>query len=256
MGRTKTAVDELYSSLENHAKPIGLEINVNKTKSLIQSSKQTEERSFLINNTEIEIVDRFVYLGSTLTRDNNEMAEIKRRLWLANRAYYSMLNLFKSRTLHRESKLRIYKTIVRPILCYGSETWKLTRREEDMLDKFERKILRRIYGPKLDGDRWRIRYNEEIYDMYKDIKVTTFIKIQRLQWAGHLIRMDENRIPKKVLQQTIYGKRRRGKPKRRWEEAVREDAESLLKVKPWKTKAKDRDFWRRCINEAKARFGL
>ena len=80
--------------------------------------------------------------------------------------------------------MRIYKIIVRPILCYGSETWILTRREGGMFDKFERKILRRIYELKLDRDKCRIRYNQEIY-MYRDIKTTSFINIQTLQLAGH-----------------------------------------------------------------------
>jgi hypothetical protein len=62
--------------------------------------------------------------------------------------------------------------------------------------------------------------------------------------------------PKKALQQTIYGKRATGKPGKRWEDAVQEDSIKLLGTKAWKTKAKDRQFWRQCIEEAKAQYGL
>jgi hypothetical protein len=81
-----------------------------------------------------------------------------------------------------------------------------------------------------------MKYNTEIYYLYKDVKVSVFIKLRRLQWAGHVIRMNDERITKKALQQTIYGKRAIRKPRKRWEDAVWEDS--------WKTKAKDRQFWR------------
>jgi hypothetical protein len=88
------------------------------------------------------------------------------------------------------------------------------------------------------------------------MKVTEFIKFRRLQWAGHVIRTEENRMPKKALQQTIHGNRRVGKPRKRWEDGMREDAVELLGIRAWKTKAKDREFWRQRIEEAKARYGL
>jgi hypothetical protein len=102
----------------------------------------------------------------------------------------------------------------------------------------------------------RIRYNAEIYDLDKDMKVTEFIKFRRLHWAEHVIRMEKNRMPKKALQQTIHGKRRVGKPRKRWEDGVTEDAVELLGIRAWKSKAKDREFWRHRIEEAKARYRL
>jgi hypothetical protein len=68
--------------------------------------------------------------------------------------------------------------------------------------------------------------------------------------------MNDERISKKALQQTIYGKRAVGKHRKRWEDAVWEDSIKLLGMKAWKTKAKDREFWRQCIDEAKARYWL
>jgi hypothetical protein len=68
--------------------------------------------------------------------------EKRRRILLANRAYFSVLHLIKSRTIHQKNKIRIYKTIIRPIPCYGCEAWMMTSNFKEMLDAFERKILR------------------------------------------------------------------------------------------------------------------
>jgi hypothetical protein len=68
------------------------------------------------------------------------------------------------------------------------------------MDVLERKILRRIVGPSLDENRRRMRYNDKICGLYIDMKVTECIKFRRLQWRGHVIRMEEYFIPKKALQ--------------------------------------------------------
>jgi hypothetical protein len=87
-----------------------------------------------------------------------------------------------------------------------------------------------------------MRYNTEIYDLYNKVKVLVFMKLRGLQWAGHVVRMDDERMPKKALQQTIYGKRAVGKSTKRWEDAVREDSIKLLGTKAWKTKSQDRQL--------------
>jgi hypothetical protein len=125
-----------------------------------------------------------------------------------------------------------------------------------MLNAFDSKILRRIYGPKMVEGGWRMRYNTEIYYLYKEVKVSVFITLRRLQWARHVIRMNDERMPKKALQLTIYDKRALGKPRKRWEDAVREDSVKLLGTKTWKTNAKDKQFCRQRAEEAKVRCGL
>jgi hypothetical protein len=70
---------------------------------------------------------------------------------------------------------------------------------EQMLCTFERKTSRRIYGPIQDKGRWLPRWNSAIYNLYKDLNITCNIKIRRLKWAGHIIRMEDEQIPIKVL---------------------------------------------------------
>ena len=83
---------------------------------------------------------------------------------------------------------------------------------EQMLNTFERKILRRIYGPTLEGGCWRPRCNNELYGLYKELNIVEDIKIRRLEWAGH-IRMEEERIPKKGSKRKLPYHKTNGKTK-------------------------------------------
>jgi len=122
----------------------------------------------------------------------------------------------------------LYKILIKPTLCTGSVTWTLTQTAEQMLNTFERKILRRIYGRTQEGGRWRPRWNSELYSLYNEPNIVEDIKIRRLGWAGYIIRMEEERIPKKVLNGNFYTTRPVGRPRTRWADVVQKDALQLL----------------------------
>jgi sorting nexin-29 len=121
LGRSRAAINEAHTALENQAKTVGLNINTDKTNAVVQTRKQCRDKVIHLNNTDIEIVDSFTYLGSIMNIKNDEIIEIERRILMANRAYFSIIHLVKSRTIHLNNKIRICKTIIRPILCYGCE---------------------------------------------------------------------------------------------------------------------------------------
>jgi hypothetical protein len=125
-----------------------------------------------------------------------------------------------------------------------------------MLNKFERKILRRIYGPTHEGGCWRPRWNNELYSLYSETDIVEDIKIRKLDWAGHIIKKKKKRIPKKVLNGNFHTKRPVGRPRTRWADVVQRDALQLLGIKGWRRRAANRDEWRRLMGEAKARKGL
>jgi hypothetical protein len=91
-------------------------------------------------------------LGTTLTNQNDVHDEIKSRLISGNACYYSVQNLFSSRLISRNLKIKIYKTVILPVVLYGCETWCLTLREEHRLRVFENRVLRRIFGTKRGED--------------------------------------------------------------------------------------------------------
>ena len=73
-----------------------------------------------------------------------------------------------SEFLSIKNKIKLYKTLIRLVLACGSETWVLTKSDEAILGVFERKILRAIFGPTNDNGEWRIKYNNELYTLYKE----------------------------------------------------------------------------------------
>ena len=93
-------------------------------------------------------------------------------------------------------------------MSYGAGIWKLTKKEEQALLIFERKIFRRIYGPKYENGEWKRRTNRELEEMSTGENIVKWIKGQRISWLDHLERMEEDRLPRKIFTQELEGTRR------------------------------------------------
>ena len=150
--------------------------------------------SVKIDNSSIERVEEFKYLGTTLTDQNSIQAEIKNKLKLGNACYHSVQNLLSSRLLSKNLKIKIYGTIILPVVLYGCETLSLTLREERRLRVFENRVLR-VFGLKRDvvTGEWIKVHNEELNDLYSLPNIVRVVKSRRMRWAGHVARMEEDR---------------------------------------------------------------
>ena len=95
-------------------------------------------------------MEHFRCLGTILTNHNSIQEEIKGRLKSGNACYHSVQNILSSSLLSKNIKIKIYRTVILPVVLYGCETWSLTLREEHRLRVFESRVLRRIFGPKMD----------------------------------------------------------------------------------------------------------
>ena len=106
----------------------GLEVNADKTKYMVMSREQTAglSHTMKVDNSSIERVEEFKYLGMTLTNQNSIQKEIKIRLKLGNACYHSVQNLLSSSLLSKNLKVKIYRIIILPVVVYGCETWSLT----------------------------------------------------------------------------------------------------------------------------------
>jgi hypothetical protein len=96
----------------------------------------------------------------------------------------------------------------------------MAKKEEQALLIFERKIFRRIYGPKYENGVWKIRANRELELLNKGENIVKWIKGQRISWLAHLERMEEDRMPKNIFTRELEGTRRRGRPRKGWREEV------------------------------------
>jgi len=136
----------------------------------------------------------------------------------------------------------------------GAEAWTLTKKEQALLI-FERKMFRRIYGPKYEKGEWKSRKNQELEEISKGENIVKLIKGQRISWLGHLERMEEDRIPKKIFTQELERTRRRGRPRKRWKEEVERDLQ-VLGMRRWGELVADRKKWNDIVRQAKAHSGL
>jgi hypothetical protein len=102
--------------------------------------------------------------------------------------------IFCPPVLYKNLKIKIYKTVILPVLLYGCETWSLTLGEEHRLRVFENRLLRRIFGSKREEDgSWRKLHNDELHSLYSSPNIVRVIKSRRMRWAGYVARMGEGR---------------------------------------------------------------
>ncbi|KAJ4442297.1 hypothetical protein ANN_12165 [Periplaneta americana] len=150
-------------------------------------------------------------------------------------------------------KVRIYKTVISPVVLYDCETWTLTLREEQRFRVYENKVLRKIFGAKRDEvtGEWRKLHNAELHALYPSPDIIRNIKYRRLRWAGHVARMGESRNAYRVLVGRPEGKRPLGRPRRRWEDNIKMDLREVgYDGRDWINLAQDRDQWRDYVRAA------
>ncbi|PSN39256.1 hypothetical protein C0J52_25750 [Blattella germanica] len=151
--------------------------------------------------------------------------DMRHKIAAGNRCLRALNKTMSSRYISKKAKLTLYKTVVRPIVLYGSETWTLSKNMEQHLMTWERKIL----------------------------NIVAEIKAHRLEWLGHVIRMDDSIISKKILNSKPEGRRNVGRQKLRWLDGVEEDLRTLG-VRRWRQKAQLRQEWTKILRETKARL--
>jgi hypothetical protein len=99
-----------------------------------------------------------------------------------------------SRLISENLKIKIYRTVILPVVLYGCETWSLTLREEHRLRVFENRVLKRLFGPKREEDgSWRKLQNDELHNLNSSPNIVRVIKSRRTRWAGHGARMGKGR---------------------------------------------------------------
>lgn len=248
VAKSKKELIQIVKQLGGEGKKFGLEINQEKTKYMVMGETEAEEEQLMFQtydgkNYSFEKVKTFTYLGVKIQDNGHEEQEIKARIAKGNQKYGSLRTLLKSHYVSRKTKIRIYKTVIRPTTTYASETWIINKDTESRLERWERKMLRAIYGGINTPEGWRRRTNKEIERLYDEPSIIVCIKAQRLKWLGHVERMARRRTARMALFRRPIGKRKKGRPRKRWYENAEEDLKSL-NVADWRSRAKDRKTWK------------
>ncbi|KAL4143118.1 hypothetical protein QTP88_005484 [Uroleucon formosanum] len=200
------------------------------------------EQYIKIEELKFKRVSQFKYLGSMITEDNDIKTEVSTRMQLANRGYYGLEKVLKSKALSKALKTKMYMTLLRPIVLYGSETWGALREiEESRLMIFERKVLRKIFGPIYDRqtNEWRKLHNVELQGLFQRPNIVREIAKRKLSWAGHAWHK-QGTLVKWVIEKEPNGKRPPGRPKLRWEDGVKKEVEKIEPGVKWREVAEDR----------------
>jgi hypothetical protein len=197
LGDNIDTIKENTETLIDASKEVGLDINIEKTKYMLLSRHQNEgqNRDITIANRSFENVSQLKCLGTTVTNRNMIPKQIKKRLNSGNACFHLVQNFLSSHLLSKDVKIRIYMTIILPVVLYGCESWSLTLREEHRLRVFENRVQRRIFGPRRDevSGGWRKLLNEELCGLCSSPSIIRIIKSRRMRWEGHVARMGEKK---------------------------------------------------------------
>ena len=242
-------LQELTDHFSSAANKFGLTISLKKTEVMHQPAKKGRYLNprILINGKNVKCVNEFTYLGSIVSRDNSLNPELNTRIARANSSF-NRLNerLWRKSGIRLCTKVMVYKAVVLSSLLYGSEAWTLNAKQIKRLEMFHQKCLRKIC---------RIRWYHKIpdYEILERCQVgslQSFLDRNKLRWTGHVIRMENMRIPKIML----YGRVDNGAAKRGNHITYMNHLNALLRecnidLKYVEELAANRNNWRSTINK-------
>jgi hypothetical protein len=202
-----------------------------KTKYMLMSHSQNrgQKYSIKIANRSFEDVAKFRYLGTTLTDQNHMHEDIKSRPNSGNACCRSVHSLLSSRLLSRKLKVKIYKTIILPVVLYGCGTWSVTLREEHRLRVFGNRVLSGIFGLTRDEvtGEWRMLHSGELHNLYPSPDIIRQIQSRRMRWAGHVARMGGGEKRVQGFGVKVRRKELLERPRRRWEDVIKMDLREI-----------------------------
>ncbi len=197
---------------------------------------------FIAWTQQLEEVEKFTYMGSVISQNSDTEVDVKCRIGKAAAVFRRMNKICYSLSISLKIKLRLFSAIVVPTAIYASETWKASGSINNRLDVFQQRCLRRIL---------KIRFydhitNEEVLWRSGVCKLHNIVARRRLRLAGHILRMENNRIPKTAMRWVPLGaKRPWGRPRNTWRRTFLQDLKTLNMA--WddaEALAQDRSRWR------------
>jgi len=205
---TESGLQKVMDSVNTTAEKYGMRINTKKTKVMKISRNIGEKVKIMINGKEIEQVQSFKYLGSTMTEDGRCESEIKIRIAMAKEAFSKRRELL-TRRFRKRVKNKIVKTLVWSVLLYGCETWTLTKETARRLEAVEMWLWRRMEKISYTD---RITNEEVLKRVGEERQIMNLIRSRKRNWMGHILRGES--LMKEVVEGRMEGKRTRGRPRK------------------------------------------
>ena len=218
LSHTNEGLKNLVESVKTHSERKHLMLNVKKTK-VMKTDKIMGSVNLTVNNEILETVNKYEYLGRTVTENDDEKIELRRRLAIATNKLMSMKLLWKGESA--QTKLKILRACVFTAATYGCETWTITKAVSKLIDSFQMRCYRRILRVSWTEHRTNESIRNELE--VKENWLRSYVLRQKLKYFEHLERHGISRI---ILHGGVNGKRKRGRPRRQWEK----DVEDVLKM--------------------------
>ena len=242
LSHTHTHIQEKTNELNTNAKQVGLKISKKKTEMMVLNIPNP--RPIRVDETLLPFTDQFKYLGSNVTTDGGANKDIIERLGKVRNAFRMLNPVWKSQQYKLNTKLKLYRSCVLSTLLYGSECWRMIENDLCRLSSFHTKSLRkiaRIFWP-------RYISNEDLLEQCQQETMETIIIRRRWRWIGHVLRKEQDAIPRVAVQLRPEGHRKRGRPKTTWRRTV--EAEAAAMGQSWGTLrmlAQDREQWKEFV---------
>ena len=238
---SKEQVEDKLESWRYALERRGMKVNRRKTEYMCVNERQDNSSGTVkMQGEEVAKVEDFKYLGSTVQSNGECGREVKKRVQAGWNGWRKMSGVICDRRVPARLKGKVYKVAVRPAMLYGLETVALTKRQEAEMEVAELKMLRFSLGvTRMD----KIR-NEYIRGTAQVGKFGEKTREARLRWYGHIRRKDDGYIGRRMLRMELPGKRKRGRPKRRFMDVVKED---MAEVEVTEEDTVDRRNWRKKI---------
>ena len=221
----------------------GLSVSVAKTKVLTAERVPQPYQRIFLEGTEVERVEGFCYLGHWIAANATIESEVQARINRASRSWGCLLRSVMGRKqISGHTKCRLFAAVVIPSLTYGAETWPVANTLLHRLDVFQSRCLRRI---------WRINWwdhvrTEDVLRRSNQTPISEMVRRSRLRWLGHVLRMSEERIPRRMLGWTPGRSRPPGRPRTNWVNVTLEDLQrrGIHSMEEAANIASDRATWR------------